>query len=82
LEAAQQRFGNHPEIQSPLAELNLRFALTAEAAALYRQAQQAWPHDKSLRQGLAVAEAAQRIPTMVKAGRKSVTTNLANDHKK
>lgn len=62
LEAARQRFGDRPEILVPLAELYLRFARPEEAAPLFRLAQAAWPHDKSVRQGRAAAEAALRVP--------------------
>jgi len=62
LESARQRFGDKPEILSPLAELYLRFARPEEAAPLFRIAQQSWPYEKSLRQGLAAAEAALRVP--------------------
>lgn len=62
LEAAHQRFGDRPEILAPLAELYLRFARPEDAAPLFRLAQEAWPHDKSLRQGRAAAEAALRVP--------------------
>jgi len=62
LETARQRFGDRPEILSPLAELYLRFARPEEAAPLFRRALEDWPHDKSLRQGLAAAEAALRVP--------------------
>jgi tetratricopeptide (TPR) repeat protein len=62
LEEAHLRFGDQPEILAPLAELYLRFARPEEAAPLFRLAQVAWPHEKSLRQGLSAAEAAMRIP--------------------
>ncbi|MDB5344756.1 MAG: tetratricopeptide repeat protein [Schlesneria sp.] len=62
LESARQRFSDHPEILSPLAELYLRFACPEEALPLFKTAQQAWPHDKALRQGQAAAEAALRVP--------------------
>lgn len=62
LEAARQRFGDRPEILSPLADLNMRFAWPEEAAALYKLALNEWPNEKSLKQGLAAAEAALRKP--------------------
>ena len=62
LEAARQRFGDQPEILAPLAELYLQFARPEEAAPLFRLAQQAWPHEKSVRQGLSAAESALRVP--------------------
>jgi len=62
LEAARIRFGDQPEILSKLADLYMRFAQPEEAAPLYRLAQQEWPHEKTLRQGLAAAEAALRKP--------------------
>ena len=67
LELARQRFGDQPEILAPLAALYLRFAMTEQAAGLYRTAQQAWPHDESIRQGLATAEAALRVPRFSKS---------------
>ena len=62
LESARQRFGDRPEILSPLADLNLKFARPEEALPLFRTAQEAWPHEKPLRQGQATAEAALREP--------------------
>ena len=62
LESARQRFGDRPEILSPQAELYLRFARPEEALPLFKVAQQARPHDKSLRQGQAAAESALRVP--------------------
>lgn len=62
LETARHRFGDRAEIISPLAQLNLRFARPEEAAPLFRAALEAWPHEKSLREGLAVSEGALRLP--------------------
>ena len=62
LEAARARFGDKPELLVPLAELYRRFARPELAAPLYRLAEQAWPHDKSIRQGLNACEAALREP--------------------
>ncbi len=62
LEATRERFGDKPEILSPLAELYLRFARPEDAAPLFRLAQESWPHEKSVREGLAAAEAALRVP--------------------
>lgn len=63
LESARIRFGDRPEILSPLAELYLRFARPEDALPLFKVAQQAWPHEKTLRQGQAAAEAALRVPS-------------------
>lgn len=62
LESARQRFGDRPEILSPLAELQMRFARPEEAVPLFKLALEAWPHDKSLRQGLGFAESVLRAP--------------------
>ena len=62
LESARLTFGDQPEILSQLADLYFRFARPEEAAPLYRLAQEAWPHEKSLRQGQAAAEGALRKP--------------------
>jgi Tfp pilus assembly protein PilF len=63
LESTRRRFGDRPEILAPLAELYLRFARPEDALPLFKLAQQAWPHEKSLRQGQATAEAALRVPS-------------------
>ena len=62
LESARARFGDKPEMLVPLANLYRRFARPEEAAPLYRLAQKEWPHNKSLREGLAAVEAALREP--------------------
>ncbi len=62
LEAARARFGDKTELLVPLAELYRRFAHPELAAPLYRLAEQAWPHDKSIRQGLNACEAVLREP--------------------
>ncbi|MBS0202144.1 MAG: tetratricopeptide repeat protein [Planctomycetes bacterium] len=62
LESARQKFGDQPEILSPLADLYLRFARPEEAAPLYRRALEEWPHEKSVQQGQAAAAGALRQP--------------------
>ena len=62
LEAARKRFGDRPEILVPLAELHLKFARPDQALPLLKIAHEAWPHEKSVRQALAVVEGALREP--------------------
>ncbi|MEI8380493.1 MAG: tetratricopeptide repeat protein [Planctomycetota bacterium] len=62
LEGARMRFGDRPEILVPLAELYLKFARPDQALPLLKIAHEAWPHEKSVRQALAVVEGALREP--------------------
>lgn len=62
LEDARKRFGDQPEILVPLAELHLKFARPDQALPLLKIAHEAWPHEKSVRQTLAVVEGALREP--------------------
>lgn len=62
LEGARKRFGDQPEILVPLAELYLKFARPDQALPLLKIAHEAWPHEKSVRQALAVVDGALREP--------------------
>ena len=62
LESARKRFGDRPEILVPLAEHYLKFARPEQSLPLLKIAQEAWPHEKSVRQALTVVEGTLREP--------------------